>query len=151
MLTYTRNARIEWGDCDPAGIVFFPRYFSMFDSCTTALFSQALGMSKYQFTRHYEFQGYPMVDTKARFLKPTKFGDDVVIETKVVEFRRSSFDVQHRITLDGELCVECFDTRVWAARDPNDPEKNQVQTDPAGGHREVFRSITSCQSPHPSP
>jgi 4-hydroxybenzoyl-CoA thioesterase len=64
-----------------------------------------------------------MVDTKARFLKPTKFGDDVVIETKVVEFRRSSFDVQHRITLDGELCVECFDTRVWAARDPSDPEK----------------------------
>ena len=123
MLTYTRNARIEWGDCDPAGIVFFPRYFAMFDSCTTALFSQALGMSKYQFTRHYEFQGYPMVDTRARFLKPTKFGDDVVIETKVAEFRRSSFDVQHRITLDGELCVECFDTRVWAARDPADPEK----------------------------
>jgi 4-hydroxybenzoyl-CoA thioesterase len=123
MLTYTRNARIEWGDCDPAGIVFFPRYFAMFDSCTTALFSQALGMSKYQFTRHYEFQGYPMVDTKARFLKPTKFGDDVVIETKIVEFRRSSFDVQHRITLDGELCVECFDTRVWAARDSIDPEK----------------------------
>jgi hypothetical protein len=30
--------------------------------------------------------------------------------------------VQHRITLNGELCVECFDTRVWAARDPNDPE-----------------------------
>ena len=29
MLTYTRNARIEWGDCDPAGIVFFPRYFEM--------------------------------------------------------------------------------------------------------------------------
>ena len=79
MLTYRREARIEWGDCDPAGIVFFPRYFAMFDSCTTALFSKALGMSKYQFTRHYKFEGYPMVDTRARFLKPTKFGDDVVI------------------------------------------------------------------------
>ena len=40
-----------------------------------------------------------MVDTRARFLKPTKFGDDVMIETKVTEFRRSSFDVQHRLTL----------------------------------------------------
>ena len=29
MLVYTRNARIEWGDCDPAGIVFFPRYFAI--------------------------------------------------------------------------------------------------------------------------
>lgn len=123
MLIYTRNSRIEWGDCDPAGIVFFPRYFAMFDSCTTGLFSKALAMTKYQFTRKYGIQGYPMVDTRARFLKATKFGDDVVIETKVTEFRRSSFDVQHRLTLDGELCVECFDVRVWAERDPANPEK----------------------------
>ena len=37
MQVYTRNARIEWGDCDPAGIVFFPRYFAMFDSSNLAL------------------------------------------------------------------------------------------------------------------
>ena len=130
MLTYTRNARIEWGDCDPAGIVFYPRYFAMFDSCTTALFSQALGMSKFQFIKHYQFAGYPMVDTKARFLRALKFGDDVVIETTVTEFRRSSFDVRHRITLDGELAVECFDTRVWAERDPADPEKIKAKPVP---------------------
>jgi 4-hydroxybenzoyl-CoA thioesterase len=123
MQTYTRHARIEWGDCDPAGIVFYPRYFAMFDSCTTGLFSQVLGMSKHQFLRHYAFAGYPMVDTRARFLKPTKFGDDVVIETKVAAFRRSSFDVQHRLSLDGDLCVGCSDTRVWVERDPGDPDK----------------------------
>src|ERR1044072_526654 len=123
MQVYTRQARIEWGACDPAGLVFFPRSFAMFDSCTTALFSQVLGMSKHQFLRHFAFAGYPMVDTRARFLKPTKFGDDVTIETKVAAFRRSSFDVQQRLTLDGELCVECSDTRVWAARHPSDPEK----------------------------
>jgi 4-hydroxybenzoyl-CoA thioesterase len=123
MLTYIRQTRIEWGDCDPAGIVFFPRYFAMFDSCTTALFSQALGMSKYQLFKHYKFAGYPMVETRARFHKPTKFGDDVVIETKVVKIGRSSFDVEHRLTLDGELCVEAFDTRVWVERDSANPEK----------------------------
>jgi len=130
MLTYTRTTRIEWGDCDPAGIVFFPRYFALFDSCTTALFSKALGMTKHQFTRHYKFAGYPMVDTRARFLKPTKYGDDVVIETKIAEFRRSSFDVQHRLTLDGELCVECFDTRVWVERHAGNPEKIQAKPIP---------------------
>ena len=130
MLTYTRHTRIEWGDCDPAGIVYFPRYFALFDSCTTALFSQALGMSKYQFIRHYQFDGYPMVDTRARFLKPARYGDDVVIETKVTEFRRSSFDVQHRLTLGGELAVECFDTRVWAEKHPDDPEKIRAKPIP---------------------
>jgi 4-hydroxybenzoyl-CoA thioesterase len=71
-----------------------------------------------------------MVDTKARILKPTKFGDDVVIETQVKEFRRSSFDVQHRLTLDGELCVECFDTRVWVALDSDNPEKIKAKPIP---------------------
>jgi 4-hydroxybenzoyl-CoA thioesterase len=130
MMTYVRNTRIEWGDCDPAGIVFFPRYFAMFDSCTTGLFSQALGMSKFDFIKHYEFAGYPMVDTRARFLKPTKFGDDVVIETTIAEFRRSSFDVRHRLSHNGELAVECFDTRVWVARDPSDPEKIKAKPIP---------------------
>jgi 4-hydroxybenzoyl-CoA thioesterase len=123
MLTYTRHTRIEWGDCDPAGIVFYPRYFAMFDSCTTALFSLALGMSKFEFMKHYRFAGYPMVDTRARFMKPTKFGDDVVIETTVTEFRRSSFDLRHRLSLGGALCIECLDTRVWVARDPADPDR----------------------------
>jgi 4-hydroxybenzoyl-CoA thioesterase len=130
MQVYTRNTRIEWGDCDPAGIVFYPRYFALFDSCTTGLFSQVLGMSKHKFLRNYAFAGYPMVDTRARFLKPTKFGDDVVIETKIAAFRRSSFDVQHRLTLDGELAVECFDTRVWVERQPDDPDKVRAKPIP---------------------
>ena len=131
MPTYVRNTRIEWGDCDPAGIVFYPRFFAMFDSCTTAMFSQALGMSKFQFIKHYSFLGYPMVDTRARFIKPAKFGDDVTVETTITEFRRSSFDVRHRLMNGGELAVECCDTRVWAARDPNDPEKIKAHPIPA--------------------
>ena len=35
MLSNTRTLRIEWGDCDPAGIVFYLRYFAMFDISTT--------------------------------------------------------------------------------------------------------------------
>ena len=36
-----KTIRIEWGDCDPAQIVYFPRYFAYFDACTTALFLKA--------------------------------------------------------------------------------------------------------------
>ena len=37
MLVNTRTVRIEWGDCDPAGIVYYPRYLAFFDACTSAL------------------------------------------------------------------------------------------------------------------
>ncbi len=123
MLTNKRNVRIVWGDCDPAGIVFYPRYFEMFDTSTTALFERALGMTKYEFVKAYDTVGYPMVDTRARFLLPTRYGDDVVIETEITEIKRSSFSLRHRLMKDGELAVEGFETRVWVGRDPADPDR----------------------------
>jgi 4-hydroxybenzoyl-CoA thioesterase len=64
-----------------------------------------------------------MVDTRARFLLPTRYGDDVVIETTITEIRRSSFDIRHQLMKDGQLAVEGFETRVWVERDPADPDK----------------------------
>jgi 4-hydroxybenzoyl-CoA thioesterase len=113
VLTNSRKVRIQWGDCDPMGIVFFPRYFEIFDDCTSMLFERALGMTKFELMQHERFSGFPLVDIRARFLIPSRFGDDVVIESGVTEFRRSSFDVQHRLLKAGELAVECLETRVW--------------------------------------
>ena len=131
MLTNRRNVRIVWGDCDPAGIVYYPRYFEMFDASTTALFERALGMTKFQFVKAYDSLGYPMVETRARFLLPTRYGDDVVIETVVSEIKRSSFDIRHRLTKDGNLAVEGFETRVWVGRDPADPDRIKAKPLPA--------------------
>jgi len=122
-LTSQHEVTVEWGDCDPAGIVYYPRYFEMFDTSTTALFERALGMTKYQFLKHYQSLGYPMVDTRARFLLPTRYGDDVVIETAITEIKRSSFSITHKILKDAALAVEGFETRVWVARDPDDADK----------------------------
>jgi 4-hydroxybenzoyl-CoA thioesterase len=130
MLTNSRDVRIVWGDCDPAGIVYYPRYFEMFDTSTTALFERALGMTKYQFLKVHESLGYPMVDTRARFLLPTRYGDDVVIETTITEIKRSSFAVTHRLMKDGALAVEGFETRVWVGRDPADPDKIKAKALP---------------------
>jgi len=116
MLTNTRNVRIEWGDCDPAGIIFYPRYFEIFDASTAALFERALGITKFRMFKTLEFAGWPLARTQARFIKPTRFGDDVVVETSVT-FGRSSFDIEHKLSLNGEICAECSEKRVWVIRD----------------------------------
>jgi 4-hydroxybenzoyl-CoA thioesterase len=118
MLTNTRRTRVEWVDCDPAGIIFYPRYFEIFDTSTTALFERALGMNKIAYLKHYGFAGYPMVSANASFHLPTRFGDEISIETKVAEFGRSSFKIEHRLTKGDALAVESFETRVWAIREP---------------------------------
>jgi 4-hydroxybenzoyl-CoA thioesterase len=119
MLINSRHVRIEWGDCDPAGIVFFPRYFAIFDHSTAMLFERALGITKFELMQRERFSGFPLVDIRARFLIPSRFGADVVVESGVSEFRRSSFDVQHRLLKAGELAVECLETRVWMFQDAN--------------------------------
>jgi 4-hydroxybenzoyl-CoA thioesterase len=130
MLTNTRKVRIEWGDCDPAGIVFYPRYFEIFETCIATLFERATGMTKYQMLRAYDFAGYPVVQARAQFLSPAKFGDDVIAETSIGEFRRSSFDVIHRVTNGNKPAVEGFETRVWVARDPDDSAKLKAKPIP---------------------
>ena len=118
MLVNSRIVRIEWGDCDPAGIVYYPRYFAFFDASTSALIERALGMTKHDYLKAYDFTGHPLVNAHSRFLIPTRFGDDVRIDTTVAKFYRSSFDVQHRLFKNGTLAVEGFETRVWVQGDP---------------------------------
>lgn len=120
---FRRQMTIEWGHCDPAGIVFNSRFFEFFDHSTWLLFDAALGVKPPDLAKTFGIVGIPLVDARANFLKPAKFGDTVEIASRVSEFRRSSFDVEHRITLGGALAVEGGETRVWAARNKDDPEK----------------------------
>jgi len=113
----SRKVRIEWGDCDPAGIIFYPRYFAIFDASTAALFERALGMTKSEMFRALPFAGFPLARTQAKFMKPTRFGDDVVVDS-TISFGRSSLQVEHKLSLDGIVCVEGSETRVWVVRDP---------------------------------
>ncbi len=130
MLTNIRKTRIEWCHCDPAGIIFYPRYFEIFDTSTTVLIEHALGMNKIDYLKAYDFAGYPLVEARARFRRPTRFGDEVAIETALVACGRSSFKIEHRLSKAGALMAEGFETRVWAVRHPDDPKRIKSQPIP---------------------
>jgi len=127
MLSNIRRTRIEWCDCDPAGIIFYPRYFEMFDTSTTALIERALGMNKIDYLKVYNFAGHPLVEARARFRQPTRFGDEVAIETVLVDCGRSSFNIEHRLSKADALVAEGFETRVWVVRNPDDPKRIRSQ------------------------
>lgn len=129
MLINRRSLRIEWGDCDPAGIVYFPRYVEYFDACTVHLF-EAAGFPKPKMLEHFGMAGYPMVDLKMRFLIPSSFGDDVEVASTIGEFGRASFKVHHELFRGEDLAVESFETRVWTVFDPERPGRLKSQPVP---------------------
>jgi len=74
MFVNRRDVQIQWGDCDPANIVYYPRYFEMFDDSTSIMF-EAAGFSKQDIVKHYGLVGIPMVDTRAKFYIASTHGD----------------------------------------------------------------------------
>jgi 4-hydroxybenzoyl-CoA thioesterase len=118
---------IEWGDCDAAGIVFYPRYFAWFDAATFRLFART-GLSMRALWQKYGAVGTPLVDARARFLIPSRWGEDLVCESAVSEWGESSFSVQHRLLKDGQLAVEGIEKRVWVV--PHPSENGRIKSAP---------------------
>jgi 4-hydroxybenzoyl-CoA thioesterase len=137
MLVSRKKLLVEWGHCDPAGIVFFPQYLVWFDDCTTALFLDA-GMPIQTLFKQHGVIGFPIVDLRARFVLPSKFGDELIAESTVTKFGKSSFVVRYQILKAAALAVEGFATRVWTAPDPHDPSKMKSRPHP----KEVIDRLT---------
>lgn len=131
MLKNVHRIRVEWGDCDPAGIVFYPRYFEWFDRCTHHLFEAATGMIKKTMLEHYRGGGLALLEARAEFKVASHYGEDINIESEVTEFRRSSFFVEHRVTKGGQPMLKGFETRLWTVRDPDNPSRLKSGTMPA--------------------
>ncbi len=139
MFVSHKKLLVEWGHCDPAGIVFFPQYLAWFDDCTTALFLDA-GMPIPSLFKQHGVIGLPLVDVRARFLIPSTCGDELNAESTVTEFGKSSFVIRHRIMKAGSLAVEGFATRVWTGPDPNDLSKMKSQPLPT----EVVKRLSAA-------
>lgn len=123
-MTSRQTVRIAWGDCDAAGIVFFPRYFAWFDASTHALFDK-VGLSFATMRELYGGAIIPLVAARATFILPSTYGDEVAIDTAIVRWGRSSFDVHHRLLRGDALAVEGFETRVWTGRTADNRLKGQ--------------------------
>ena len=116
MLTNTRIVPVEFGHCDPSGIVYNPNYFIWFDLSVHALLA-AGGLSLKGLIADCGIDGIPVVDYRCKFLAPARWGDELSIETSVTALHRCAFDITHKITNAGVLAVECSETRVCTAID----------------------------------
>jgi 4-hydroxybenzoyl-CoA thioesterase len=128
-LVARRQILVEFGHCDPGGLIQVARIFQYFDTSTWLLFEQALGVRQRDFLETIGV--LPLVEVSADVRVPLRFGDTIEIASRIAEFRRSSFHVEHVITKNGELAVAGGETRVWAARPQDDTGKIRPAAIPA--------------------
>ena len=102
-MTYARIVPVEFNHCDPAGIVFFPRYFDMMQDAFEA-FMKARGLPAARIMKETHYY-LPLVRAECDFRAPLIWGDRLRVEVKVNEVRRRSFSVDYRFRNDEDRTV----------------------------------------------
>src|SRR5205807_2552640 len=93
-LSSRHEVTVEWGDCDPAGIVYYPSYFRWFDQATYPLFLAA-GLKRDDISSGQWKEGTPLVAAECSFRRASQHGEKLVMESHIEKFGRSSFVIRH--------------------------------------------------------
>jgi len=103
---------LAWGECDPAGIIFYPNYYRWMDEAAWALFASAGYTAERMRAEHLSL---PLVDSRCEFLSSPLFGDEIEIRSHVSKWGRSSFSLAHEFVIAGEgrLLARGSESRVW--------------------------------------
>src|SRR5215475_6461336 len=118
-LSSRHDITVEWGDCDPAGIVYYPSYFKWFDQATYRLFLAA-GLRRDDVSSGQWKEGTPLVAAKCSFRRASQHGEKLVMESHVEKFSRSSFVIRHVFRdATGAIAAEGTETRIWAKKEGN--------------------------------
>jgi 4-hydroxybenzoyl-CoA thioesterase len=115
-MIYRRGVQVEFNHCDPAGIVFYPRYFEMVNSVVENFFAEALG---YSFRRiHLDAGcGVPTVHLEADFHAPARLGECLDFILAVDHIGTSSLRLTIGATHEAKARIGVKSTLVWIGPD----------------------------------
>jgi 4-hydroxybenzoyl-CoA thioesterase len=112
-VAFSRTRRIRFSDCDPAGIVFYPQYFVLFNDLLEEWIDSSWDGGFVDFVVCHRF-GVPTVRLEADFKSISRMGDDVILSLNVVRIGQRSFELALDCTgaTDGVLRMSARQTLV---------------------------------------
>lgn len=114
---------VEFGDCDPAQIAFYPNFFRWYDAASRHFFEDCGVPPWRELQKTRGIIGTPVVETSSRFIRPASYGDIVEVHTSVEEWREKSFVTKYELRRGEELLAEGRDIRIFAIRHQEDPTR----------------------------
>jgi 4-hydroxybenzoyl-CoA thioesterase len=86
---FTRKVPIRFSHSDPAGIVYFPHYFDMFNALIEDWYGDELGVD-YAALILGGHQGFPIVHAECDFKAPSRMGERLELTLLIERVGRSS-------------------------------------------------------------
>jgi 4-hydroxybenzoyl-CoA thioesterase len=114
---------VHFGDCDPAGIVFFPNFSRWMDEASLTFF-MACGVPPWrELVKTRGIVGAPLLEIHTKFFKPATYGETIEVHTTVDQWAAKTFRHRHRIMRGDELLCEGTEVRAFVIRDPANLER----------------------------
>jgi len=109
MSRFTRDVTIRFEHCDPAGLIFYPRFFALVNESVEDWFA-SLGHS-FKTLHIDQRKGIPTVRFESEFIAPVRIGDTLRQRLGVDGVGRSSMHLKHLASV-GERTVARFDQTI---------------------------------------
>ncbi len=122
-VTQVHRVSVHFGDCDPAGIVFFPNFSKWMDESSLAFF-MACGVPLWrELVKTRGIVGTPLLEIHTRFLKPATYGETIEVHTCIDDWAAKTFRHRHRVMRGDDLLCEGSERRAFVIRDPANPDR----------------------------
>jgi 4-hydroxybenzoyl-CoA thioesterase len=123
---HVHRVQVQFGDCDPAGIVFFPNFSRWMDEASLAFF-MACGVPPWrELVKTRGIIGTPLLEIHTKFIRPATYGETIEVHTTVEAWAAKTFRHRHVVQREGVLLCEGTETRAFCIRHPEDPDRIQA-------------------------
>lgn len=121
MSVHTIRRTVQWGDCDPMGIIFYPNFYRWIDEASWALF-HSRGVTTEWFMENFGIHGTPLIETGCVFRSPVKPGDRLTVEARIAEWTTRTMRLKHHFACGERAVADGFEVRVWVTPDASAPD-----------------------------
>jgi 4-hydroxybenzoyl-CoA thioesterase len=121
--TVVYEVEVMFGDCDPAGIVFFPNFLKWMDASSLNFFVKCGVPTWRDLVKINGIIGTPLLEINTKFSRPATYGERLQIHTSVTEWRDKVFIHKHMVMRGDDLLCEGTETRAFCIRHPENPDR----------------------------
>ena len=125
------SVQVQFGDCDPAGIVFFPNFSRWMDAASLHFFMSCGVPPWRELVKTTGIVGTPLLEIHTKFFKPATYGETIEVHTSIAEWRDKVFIQRHEVRRGADLLCEGLETRAFVVRPEGQPDRIKAIPIPA--------------------
>ena len=115
------EVNVHFGDCDPAGIVFFPNFSKWMDAASLHFFMTCGVPPWRELVKTTGIIGTPLLEIQTKFFRPATYGERIQVHTSVQEWREKVLIHKHVVQRGDTVLCEGLETRAFCIQHPDDP------------------------------